>query len=225
MIVDMWMTADPMTISPDTSVSEAAAIMSRCHIRRLRVARSDTGGPRLVGIVSEGDIARAFPPDVNPNGVLVPADAAPQPVAEIMTRGVLTTTPDTPIEEAAHMMRTRKVGALPVVRGTQLAGIITESDVFRAFVECSGADRAGLRVTFELEDDEDVTATMVELYRKHGVRLTSLLAFHHSDRRSGQRRRLAVARLEGAASEALLDAIWKSGHRVLAVGRPVPSSA
>ena len=219
MIVDMWMTGEPTTIGPETTVAEAAVLMARRHVRRLVVAAPSVAGPRLVGIVTKGDVARAFPPDVNPNGAFVPASAAPQPVADVMTRNVLTTTPDTPIEEAAHLMQIRKVGALPVVRGGRLVGIITESDVFRAFVEISGARRRGLRVTFELGDDEDVAETMLDLCRRHGLMLTSLLDFRHADRRSGQQRRLAVVRLEGATSDAVLDAIWKAHHRVLAVVR------
>jgi acetoin utilization protein AcuB len=124
-----------------------------------------------------------------------------------------------PIEEAARLMQTRKVGALPVVRGGRPVGIITESDVFRAFVEISGARRGGVRVTFELDDEEDVATTMLDLCRRHGLRLTSLLDFRHADRRSGQERRLAVVRLEGTATDAVLDAIWKTHHRVLAVVR------
>jgi acetoin utilization protein AcuB len=219
MNVDMWMTTEPTTIGPYTTVAEAAVIMARGQVRRLLVVGPGAGGPRLMGIVSERDVARAFPANVNPNAAFVPENVAPQPVTTVMARDLLTTTPETPIEEAAHVMRTRRVGALPVVRGDRLVGIITESDVFRAFVEISGAERAGLRVTFELIDDEDVAEAMLELCREHGLVLTSLLAFHHADRRSGERRRIAVARLEGAASDAVLDAIWKAHNRVLAVVR------
>jgi acetoin utilization protein AcuB len=219
MIVDMWMTGDPTTIGPATTVAEAAVLMARRHIRRLLVIAPSVGEPRLVGIVSAGDIARAFPADVNPNAAFVPESIAPEPIAEIMTRNVLTTTPETPIEEAAHIMETRKVGALPVMRGARLVGIITESDVFRAFVEIIAPQRAGFRVTFELDDDEDVAETMLDLCRRHHLVLTSLLAFRHPDRRTGQERRLAVARLEGAVTDTVLDAIWKAHHRVLAVAR------
>ncbi len=219
MIVDMWMTSEPTTVGPETPVAEAAVLMARRRIRRLLVVAPSAAGPRLVGVVTAGDVARAFPPDVNPNAALVPTSVAPQPVATMMTRNVLTTTPETPIEEAAHLMQTRKLGALPVVRGGRLVGIITESDVFRAFVEISGARRSGLRVTFELDHDEDVAATMLDLCRRHGLVLTSLLDFRHADRRSGGQRRLAVVRLEGAATDAVLDAIWKAHHRVVAVVR------
>src|SRR6185369_10448783 len=130
MIVDMWMTSEPTTVGPETPVAEAAVLMARRCIRRLLVVAPSAAGPRLVGVVTEGDVARAFPPDVNPNAALVPTSVAPQPVATMMTRNVLTTTPETPIEEAAHLMETQKVGALPVVRGGRLVGIITESDVF-----------------------------------------------------------------------------------------------
>jgi CBS domain-containing protein len=66
MIVDMWMTGEPTTIGPKTTVAEAAVLMARGHVRRLLVVAPSVAEPRLVGIVSAGDVARAFPADVNP---------------------------------------------------------------------------------------------------------------------------------------------------------------
>ena len=93
-----------------------------------------------------------------------------------MSRAPLTTAPSTPIEDAARIMHERKVGALPVVYASRLEGIITESDICRALIEIVGAREGGVRVTFEVGEDEDVVALVAEITRKHGSRVASLLS-------------------------------------------------
>jgi acetoin utilization protein AcuB len=217
MIVDMWMTHDPLGIDPATSVSAAALLMVHHGVRRLVVVDRSHGHARLVGIVSAGDVARAFPPDLNPVSAAVSERSVPQPVAGIMARQVRTIATGTAIEEAARVLQVHKIGAVPVMSGERLVGIITEADVFRAFVEMSDTGTPGVRVTFELGEEDDVTTTMVAVCGAHGARIASVLSFHHEDARTGERRRLGVVRLAGAVAPALLDAIWASRHRVLSV--------
>ena len=224
MIVDMWMTHDPFSIDPTTSVSEAALLMAHRHVRRLLVVDRRHGKARLIGIVSAADVARAFPPDLNPASAVVSEGAVPRPVTGIMAHNVRTIAAGAAIEEAARVMRAHKIGALPVMHGKRLAGIITESDIFRAFVEMSDAGASGVRVTFDLDEDEDLTATMVDLCRVHQARVLSILSFHHRDPHSGDRRRLGVVRLSGDVPSGLLDAISASRHRVLAVVREIPAA-
>jgi acetoin utilization protein AcuB len=73
-------------------------------------------------------------------------------VSEMMTKNVITVTAATPIEEAARIMADNKIGGLPVLQGTDLVGIITETDLFRLFLELTGAREFGVRATFTLED-------------------------------------------------------------------------
>ena len=108
--------------------------------------------------------------------------------------------------------------------GERLLGIVTESDIFRAFIEMNDVGSPGVLMTFDLDEDEDVTATMVELCGAHQARVSSILSFHHRDPRTGDRRRLGVVRLPGAVPAGLVDAIWASRHRVLSVVRePAPT--
>ncbi len=221
MLVDMWMTRDPITILPGAAISEAALVMARQRIRRLVVVepRPDL---RVAGMVSASDVARAFPPDLNPASAAVTESSAPAPVASIMTRAVHTIEAGAGIDEAARRMRRHKIGALPVLRGGRLVGIITESDVFRALVEMSDPGTAGVRITFELGDDEELVPTVTGLCAAHPFRIGSLFSFHHRDPHDDRVRRLGVARLIGDAPPELLDALWRSHHRVLAVV-PCPS--
>jgi acetoin utilization protein AcuB len=220
MLVEMWMTRAPITIVPTTSISETALIMARRHIRRVVVVESPDG--RVVGMVTASDVARAFPPDLNPASAAVTERSVPAPVATIMTRALHTIGAGTGIDEAARRMRREKIGALPVMRGSRLVGLITESDVFRALVEMSDPGTAGVRVTFELAEDEELVSTVAGLCADSALRIGSLFSFHHRDAADGPTRRLGVARLIGDAPAELVDGLWRSHHRVLAVV-PCPS--
>ncbi len=214
MVVGMWMTRQLLTIAPDASIVEAAVTMARHHVRRLLVSRD---GRRLLGVVSSHDVARACPPDVNPCSEMVDQLQDTRLVSEIMTRSVHTTSPDTPIEEAARLLRHHKVGALPVVREGALVGIITESDVFQVLLEMIGVHERGVSITFDTAPDEDVLDIVGPLAQAHNLRVVSLLSFRHELRTIGSVRRYAVVRLVGANCEAAAEAIWDSGHRVLSV--------
>ena len=126
------MTPDPVTVPPTTAISAAALLMAQHKFRHLLIAEPSSNGKRLLGLLSKYDIARAFPNDFNPFSPEVTEATLPQPVSSIMTRNVITVPPDCAIEEAARILRSRHVNALPVVRGDNLAGIITESNIFEA---------------------------------------------------------------------------------------------
>src|SRR5271166_932957 len=156
MIVSMWMTTKIVTISVDANIAEAAQLMAERGVRRLLVVKSPKDDSQLVGIVSAGDILHASPPDENPFAVL-PGQSAKDivTVGKIMTPDPLTVKPNTPIEEAAQLMRTHKIGALPVVRDGKLVGVITESDIFRVLASLFASPEAGVRITFALDKKED----------------------------------------------------------------------
>src|SRR4029453_13299411 len=131
MVVSRWMTRDPGTISPDTTISHAAKEMLAHGFRRLLVTEADPSGPKLGGIVTARRVAVAGPPDPNPFSEDPAAEEIVRPVSEIMSCAPLTTAPSTPIEDAARIMLERKVGALPVVYASRLQGIITRPDICR----------------------------------------------------------------------------------------------
>jgi acetoin utilization protein AcuB len=213
MLVSMWMTRNPISVPPETPIARAAAEMARRSIRRLLVARGTGDTRRLEGIISARDLARAFPADVNPFSPVAQERGPAGPVSEIMSRQLLTTTPTTPIEDAARALRERKIGAMPVVEGQNLLGIITESDIFRAFIEVLGAREEGIRITFDITKGEDVVTAMAELGKRHHLQVASVISLQHGETR------LAVVRLLGREFDRFIDQVWKSGHRVLSLSR------
>jgi len=146
MLVGKRMTRNPITITPDISIAEALEWMRREKVRRFPVV--DKKG-KLVGIVSQEDLLYASPSSVTSLNVWEVSYLLSQvKVKETMTKKVITVTEDCPLEEAARLMADHKVGGLPVVRGDMVVGMITESDLFKVFLELFGAREKGVRLTF-----------------------------------------------------------------------------
>lgn len=122
-LVGDWMTHNPVIVLPSTPLPDAYALMQERRVRRLPVM----DGGRLVGIVTLGDLRQANATTDNP-------EAAKMRVELVMTENVVTVTPQTLLREAAKLMIKHKVSGLPVLDGSELVGMITESDIFRALM-------------------------------------------------------------------------------------------
>ena len=124
------MTGAPITVGPETPVFEARQTMVKERIRHLLV----TEGSRLVGIVTDRDIRLNLPSQATSLSMLeVNYLLARLTVGKVMTRSVIIIGPDTNAADAARLMLEHKIGALPVLDGDHLIGILTETDVLRAF--------------------------------------------------------------------------------------------
>jgi len=120
MVVRDYMSSQVITVDRECAIADARTLLHKHRIRQLPVVHKD----RLVGIITDRDLRSAA--------------AATQTVAEIMAAEPTVIGPTAPIDEAARVLRKLKVGALPVVDGKQLVGIITTADVLDAFVEFCG---------------------------------------------------------------------------------------
>ncbi len=143
--VRRWMSS-PAIVAPQTMVlPEARQLMQERQIRRLPVVDADG---RLVGIVSQGDmnrISESHATDVHKYNQRYRISELP--ISEIMTRDVVTVTPDTQIMEVAQLLLQRKIGGVPVVSNDQVAGVITESDLFRMIIMIEEAVQPSIGVT------------------------------------------------------------------------------
>jgi acetoin utilization protein AcuB len=125
------MTPHAATIHSDALARGAAELMRVRKIRHLPVV--DRGG-RLVGIVTDRDLRQViFDPAIRERAREVADVLADITVREIMTWGVVTVRPGTEIREAARVMYEQKIGALPVVEAERVVGMLTETDVLKAF--------------------------------------------------------------------------------------------
>lgn len=160
MLVRERMTAKPVTITPETSVSDAMRLMRDRKIRRLPVL--DSHG-HLAGIVSDNDLLYASPSPVTSLSVWEIHELLYRlKVNEVMTRQVITVDEDTPLEEAARIMADKRIGGLPVMSGDKVTGIITETDIFKAFLVQFGARRPGVRVSVTIPTAKGTIAKIAQ---------------------------------------------------------------
>jgi acetoin utilization protein AcuB len=125
------MSRPPLTIAPDTGVLEARRIMQERRIRHLLVLESG----RLAGIVTDRDIRLNLPSPATTLSVWeLNYLLARMTVGEVMTRNVIIVDPSRDARDAAALLLSEKIGALPVVENGFLVGIVTETDFLRAFV-------------------------------------------------------------------------------------------
>ncbi|MEZ5964595.1 MAG: CBS domain-containing protein [Planctomycetota bacterium] len=202
------MTRELVVLSPESTIADATRLMASHRVRHLPIVDKKTG--HLVGMVSGTELLLATEPGVNPLSPRAADVASRRHVKDVMAPASISVRSDAPIEEAARILRDRKLGALPVVDQGTLVGILTDHDLLRAFMEFTGADEPGCEVTLELTEEAGAVARMAELGRRHGLQIGSVVSFQH------ERRRLGVVRLLGAPSEAFLDDVWRS-DRVLRV--------
>jgi acetoin utilization protein AcuB len=145
MLVRDKMTLNPVTATPDMSLTDALRLMNDRKIRRLPVV--DSHG-RLVGIISDRDLLLASPSPATSLAIWeIHELLAKLTVEKIMTREVITVPEDTPLEEAARVMADRRIGGLPVMRDGTLVGVISESDLFKTLLQLLGGRRPGVRIT------------------------------------------------------------------------------
>jgi acetoin utilization protein AcuB len=214
MIVSMWMTREIVAIEAHTPIIEASAIMASKRIRRLPVIERHESGLRPVGIITATDILHAYPPEVNPFSLTaLDRQNIHTTAGEIMSRTLRMIAPDTPIEDAARIMRDAKISTLLVVHHMKLIGLITESDIFRAFVGILESTGAGARITFEITNHEDPFGLIAPMALRLGAQVNSLMTMHKDGRK------LCVIRIAGAAQSKMIDALWTSGHNVINVTR------
>jgi len=211
MLVKNRMTPNPVTVTPDTSLVEAMRIIGERRFRHLPVV--DRKG-RPVGIITRTDLLNASP---SPATALSVSEVnyllANLLIKEVMTSPVVTVSEDAPLEDAARVMVENKFGCLPVTSAGKLVGVITETDIFKSFVEVLGGADATLRVTVRLPDARGELARLAGLIAGLGANICSVATFRGND--PGHAR--LIFRVEGVAQEVLISALETAGEEILNV--------
>ena len=132
MTVGKVMSPTPVVVEPKAPLREVCRLMAEHRIRHVPVISADG----LVGVISDRDVREALPSPIGPDGAAEYAAAMDHiAVWKVMAEQVITVTPRTPLAQAAHLLADRKIGCLPVIEAGRLVGIVTETDVLRAFAE------------------------------------------------------------------------------------------
>lgn len=174
MFVGKRMTKKLITVAPEDTLERAAALLAGHRVHRLPVVRED----RLVGIVSDSDIRNAAVGPSHPGG----GSVGGKTVGEIMTREVITVNPWDTVEDALLILQKKRLGALPVVDGSRVIGIITKADVLAALVETLDIEGIGARIEVLLPRDIAAVKKLVGLISEKGIEVRSIVLAPHRDR-------------------------------------------
>ena len=172
MFVSDWMTKMVFTVSPDDGIMDALTLMKENSIKHLPVMKGD----KIKGIVSDRDIREFCPSaatslDVYELHYLL----AKLKIKDIMKTGLFTTTPDTPVEEAAMLLYDNQIGCLPVIENGRIAGIISDRDIYRALIDVTGCRHGGNRIYLAIEDRPGSIREVADIIRKYGFGLQAIL--------------------------------------------------
>ena len=178
MLVGERMSRPVISITRDMPIHDALALFKKEHIRRAPVLKDG----KLIGIISDKDLLNASPSQVTSLSVWeMNYMLSKITVKEVMTRKVLTVQVDTPIEEAARLMADNKIGGVPVMKADKVVGIITETDLFKIFLELMGARTVGIRVTAVAEDHPGQLAKITKAIADAGGNFISFGQFTGTD--------------------------------------------
>jgi len=205
MLVGSIMTREPVTVTDKTPIDEALKMMREKKVRRLPVLNAKGN---LVGIVAEKDILYASPSPATSLSIHeIHYLVSKLTVGEIMTKDVITVTDDTPLEEAARVMADKRIGALPVMHDGKLVGTVTETDIFKTFLDLLGAREAGVRLTMKMPEGQGVLPLCTEKITSLGGRVLALMSWTPEEPGAT----IVTAKITGVDRKALTDSIAELG--------------
>ena len=209
MLVKERMSYPVITVHPDMPIMDALDLMKKEHIRRFPVIGKRG---RLVGIVSKEDILHAAPSDASSLNVWEVNYLISKIIIKmVMTPNVITIEEDTPLEEAARIMADNKFGGLPVLRKGKVVGIITETDLFKIFLEILGAREQGIRLAALVPNVSGELAQLTKAVFEIGGNVLSLGTFLGESSEN----REVVMKIQGASAEAITEAIHPFVDRIV----------
>ncbi len=184
MLVGNWMAKDVISVDVNDSMQDAARLIRKHKIKRLPVMENG----KLVGIVTDRDLKRASASDVTTLEIHELLFLISEiKISDIMTKNPITIPLDYTIDEAAQILLEHKLSGAPVVDDDgQVAGIITQTDIFRVLVLFTGVKKAGIQFAFQLEDRSGSIKEVSDIMRNYGCLLVSILS--GQDVQAGYRR-------------------------------------
>ena len=178
MAVKDFMTRKVVYISPNTTIAHAADMMREQKLHRLPVIEND----QLVGLVTEGTIAEASPSKATSLSIYEMNYLLNKTkVGDVMIRDVVTISQFASLEDATYLMLKNKIGILPVVDNEQLYGVITDRDIFKAFLEVSVYGEEGVRLRFVTENKVGVLEQIIRLLVEENLNISNTVNIPRKD--------------------------------------------
>ncbi|MBL0348029.1 CBS and ACT domain-containing protein [Candidatus Villigracilis affinis] len=202
MFVGERMSSPVISVTPETPIHDALVMFKKEHIRRAPVIKDG----KLVGIVSQGDLLNASPSPVSSLSVWeMNYLISKVTVKQVMTKKVKSIDVNTPIEEAARIMADSKIGGMPVMRSGVIAGMITETDLFKILLELMGAREKAIRVSALVEDKPGQLAKVTKAIADAGGNFVSFGIFSGPDTSS----KMLTFKVAGMKKETVKTALEK----------------
>jgi len=193
------MIPDPISITEKTSVKEAIEVMKVNSIRHLPV----TGEANmLVGFVTLADLRMG----------LIPSMVAGLSLSDLMIKNPITVDPDSDIEIAAQLIYKHKISGIPVVKKGKLVGIITESDMLRAFIDMMGILNASSRIDVSIGSEPGTLRKAVQIIEENGGEIVNVGMTPYQK----TRKKVYFFRLNQCDTGLIKDALEEEGFRVVA---------
>lgn len=205
MYVKSRMTKNPTTITANAPITDVVALMREKNLKRVPVVDGD----KVIGILTQSDIQKVSPTKATSLSVFeVNYLLAKLTVNDAMTKNPTVIEAESLLEEAAVIMRQNRIGTLPVVENGKLVGIITESDIFDAFIDLLGFKDVGSRVTVEVEDAPGVMALIAEIYKSLNINISHIAVYR------GEGTSDIVIRSEAVETSDLEKKLVENGYKI-----------
>lgn len=182
MYVKNYMSSDLITITEDTKILEALDLMKDNNLHRLPVVKQNNK-EKLIGLLTEGNVQENSPSKASSlsihemNYLLTKTD-----VSAIMIKEVITIAPDALLEQAAALMRHHNIGCLPVVEKDKLVGIITQNDIFDAFIHLLGYYRLGCHVVIDIKaEGTGIIADIGDVLAQNNISIDQIAVYREPD--------------------------------------------
>ncbi|MDT2828487.1 MAG: CBS and ACT domain-containing protein [Enterococcus viikkiensis] len=207
MSVRDFMTDELVTVSPKTKIFDAVDLMKKYDIHRLPVLEHE----QLVGLITEGTIQEALPSKATSLSVHeVNYLLNKTVVADVMITDVKTISPDAQLEDGIFLMRQNKINVLPVLEGEKLVGIITNNDIFDAFLKLTGYHEGGTRVQLKIiEDKKGVLARVTKLLADNELSILTIITNHKSNGT------IVEIQLSSKETERIKEILTNAGYEVI----------
>jgi len=211
MRVGSRMVREVKTLEEEDTLRIAISRLRQNRIRQIPVV----SGKKVVGILTDRDLRQAsmldiLLPNMCPEKEVLEQRLDNIPVKEIMTREVITVSPDDIIEDAAKILRDNKIGGLPVVEQGELVGIITVSDILKAFLDMMGIGEPSSRLELVLDDVPGVLAEVAQIIKRFKVNIISIVTAPWTEKG----KRLVILRINTIYPNPIVEVLWESGFQV-----------
>lgn len=199
MLIRRWMTENPTVVAPTATLADARRKMDDGHFRRVPVVE----GGRLVGIITDREIREHL------------GQLAHTRVDAVMTKPVITATPNMLLDQAAHLLVKHKIGGLPVTEGGKVIGIITATDLLRAFAEVLGTAEEGVsRIDLANTGGSFDLVMIAELVAQLSGEVLGMGTYEGEGSRKGQ---IVYIRVRTEDARRIADMLTDQGFSVVAI--------